>query len=133
LRAVASLDDAAMRGGTESVLVPRLHSYPRKGAPSQWPREALGRLNPTATPPGNGGYLRGADGRSRRIADVADHDLGRLNWADLCRSRAMLEGRIGQDTCRPRRLKVTAGSRVPAAKASDNVFVAIYTITLSIR
>jgi hypothetical protein len=45
----------------------------------------------------------------------------------------MLEGRIGQDTCRPRRLKVTAGSRVPAAKASDNVFVAIYTITLSIR
>jgi hypothetical protein len=73
------------------------------------------------------------DGWCRRIADVADRDLGRLNWADLCRSRAMLEGRIGQDTCRPRRLKVTAGSRVPAAKASDNVFVAIYTITLSIR
>jgi hypothetical protein len=79
------------------------------------------------------GLRRRGDVANRRIADVADHGLGRLNWADLCRSRAMLEGRIGQATCRPRRLKVTAGSRVPAAKASDNAFVAIYTITLWIR
>ena len=30
----------------------------------------------------NGRYFSTAAGRSRRIADVADHGLGRLNWAD---------------------------------------------------
>jgi len=35
-----------------------------------------------ARPPANGRYLRTADGRSRRIADVADHGLGRLDWAE---------------------------------------------------
>ena len=37
---------------------------------------------PFVTPQGNDRYLRTAAGRSRRIADVADHGLGRLNWAD---------------------------------------------------
>ena len=55
-------------------------------------------------------------------------------WADPCRSRAMLEGRIEQDTCRPRRLKVTAGPRGSSPrKASDSAFVVIYTISAFFR
>jgi hypothetical protein len=47
----------------------------------------------------------------------------------------MLEGRIGQDTCRPRRLKVTAGSRGSYRESlrSDSALVPIYTITASLR
>ena len=42
--------------------------------------------------------------------------------ADLCRSRAMLEGSCPAQTCRPRRLKMTGWvTRVLAAKASDSV------------
>ena len=41
----------------------------------------------------------------------------------------MLEGGCPAQSCLPRRLNVTAGSRgVPAAKASDSAFVPIYTI-----
>ena len=34
------------------------------------------------------GYLRSADVRSRRLADVADRGLGRLSWADSAPTRA---------------------------------------------
>ncbi len=32
----------------------------------------------------------GIDGRSRRIADVADRSFGRLNWAESCRCAATI-------------------------------------------
>jgi hypothetical protein len=47
-----------------------------------------------AEPTMNGRYLRSPDGWSRRIADVADRDPGRLNWAESGPTR-IASGRIG--------------------------------------
>ena len=52
-----------------------------------------------------------SNGRSRRVADVADQGFGRFNWADLCRSRAILECRCPAQSCLSCRLKVKARSR----------------------
>jgi hypothetical protein len=50
----------------------------------------LGRCYPFAAHRTNGRCLREVDGWSRRIADVADHDLGRLNWTDSGHSHGFL-------------------------------------------
>jgi hypothetical protein len=63
-------------------------------------RGAHGRFHPFATPSGNGSYLRSADGRSRRIADVADRGSGRLRWAE---SGPRPDGRNGRDCGRTSR------------------------------
>jgi hypothetical protein len=47
-------------------------------------------IYPLATPSGNDRDLREADDWSRRLADITDPGLGRLNWADSGRSRMNL-------------------------------------------
>ena len=50
----------------------------------------------------------------------------RPQWADLCRSRAMMEGRCGAQSCRPR--SRNAWNAGPAAKASDSADYRLHTI-----
>jgi hypothetical protein len=54
----------------------------------------MGRSHPFATSSRNDRYLRIQDGGSRRIADVAGHGVGRLNWARGARTR-VASGRTG--------------------------------------
>ena len=57
------------------------------------------RVDLTSSPRSRGmtAILRAADGRSRRIADVADCGLGRLNWA----GKRTYRGRQGRREVRP--------------------------------
>ncbi len=55
--------------------------------------------------------MRLPSGRSPPFATVCVGSDERVLWADLCRSRAMLEGRCPAQSCPPRGPKVTAGSR----------------------
>jgi len=52
------------------------------------------RLDPLAMLSVNDRSLRTADGKSRRIADVADRGLGRLSWAESTPTGCAL-GRTG--------------------------------------
>src|SRR5271166_5111347 len=47
----------------------------------------LGRFDPFVAPAGNARYLRTADGRNRRRADLADRGRGARSWA-ACRLRS---------------------------------------------
>ena len=57
-------------------------------------RRRARRYDPFAIPSRHDRYLRLPDGWSRRLADVADPDLGRLNWAES-RPTGVAQGTAG--------------------------------------
>jgi len=95
LRVMAEAVRWGKRGARVNTISPGIIFTPLARDELTGPRGKGYRRMIEVSPAGRGG--RTADGRSRRIADVADRAVGRLNWAD-CRRR--LNGGNARDSGR---------------------------------